>query len=109
VGALRVVFVQVSGAERVIEDAQPGQSLMSIARANGVPGILGDCGGCCSCATCHVYVEPEWQAAVGGTSPEEDSALEGAAADVLANSRLCCQIAMRPELDGIRVKVAPGL
>jgi ferredoxin, 2Fe-2S len=109
VAALRVVFVQVNGVERVIEDAQPGQSLMTLARANGVPGILGDCGGCCSCATCHVYVEPQWQDAVGGRSPEEDSALEGAAGDVLANSRLGCQIVLRPELDGIKVKVAPGL
>jgi ferredoxin, 2Fe-2S len=109
VGSLKVVFVQVNGVEKVIEDAQEGQSLMTIARANGVSGILGDCGGCCSCATCHVYVDPAWQDAVGGTSPEEDSALEMAADAVLGNSRLGCQIAMRPELDGIKVKVAPGL
>jgi 2Fe-2S ferredoxin len=108
VGALRVVFVQIDGVERVL-DAEPGQTLMTLARANGVAGILGDCGGCCSCATCHVHVDPQWQNAVGGASNEESSTLEMASDLVRDNSRLCCQITLRPELDGLRVNVAPSV
>jgi 2Fe-2S ferredoxin len=106
---LRVVFVQTNGVEKVIEDAQPGQSLLTIARANAVEGILGDCGGCCSCATCHVYVDPQWCSAVGGTDEVEASTLEMASDVVRHGSRLGCQIVLRPELNGLRVSVAPSV
>ncbi len=105
---LRVTFVQANGVEKVIEDALPGQTLLTIARANGVDGVLGDCGGCCSCATCHVYVDAQWQSAVGGTEEVEASTLEMASEVVQVGSRLCCQITLRPELNGLRVTVAPS-
>ena len=106
---LKLVFVQADGIEKVIEDAQPGQSLLTIARANAVSGILGDCGGCCSCATCHVYVDPQWQAAVGSSSEVEASTLEMAEDLVRDGSRLCCQIQFSAELSGLRVSVAPSV
>jgi 2Fe-2S ferredoxin len=109
VGSLKVVFVQADGVEKVVEDAQAGQSLLTIARANAVDGILGDCGGCCSCATCHVYVDPQWQGAVGGSDEVEASTLEMAEDLVRQGSRLCCQIVLRPELNGLRVNVAPSV
>jgi 2Fe-2S ferredoxin len=109
VDSLKVVFVETGGAEKVIEDAQPGQSLLTIARANAVGGILGDCGGCCSCATCHVYVDPQWQGAVGDAGELEASTLEMASDSLQDGSRLCCQIVLRPELSGLRVLVAPSV
>jgi 2Fe-2S ferredoxin len=109
VGSLKVVFVQTDGVEKVIEDAEPGQTLLTIARANAVSGILGDCGGCCSCATCHVYVDPQWQGAVGARDEVESSTLEMAEDLVREGSRLCCQIQLRPELSGLRVSVAPSV
>src|SRR5438445_5993767 len=105
---LKVVFVQVDGVERVIDDAEPGQTLMTLARANGVDGILGDCGGCCSCATCHVYVDPQWQSTVGPADEVETSTLDMVSDVVRPNSRLSCQITMRAEFDGLRVTVAPS-
>ena len=105
--ALKVTFVQMDGVERHI-DAEPGQSLMTIARDNMVAGILGDCGGCCSCATCHVYVDPEWQARVGVADEVETSTLDMVSDAHRGNSRLCCQIILTPELDGLRVAVAPS-
>ena len=107
--ALRVVFVQTDGVEKIIEDAQAGQSLLTIARANAVDGILGDCGGCCSCATCHVYVDPQWRGAVGAGNDVESSTLEMAEDAVQQGSRLCCQIVLGPELNGLRVSVAPSV
>jgi 2Fe-2S ferredoxin len=56
--SLKAIFIQANGLERTIEDIAPGETLMSVARAHRVEGILGDCGGSCACATCHVYVDP---------------------------------------------------
>jgi 2Fe-2S ferredoxin len=108
VGSLKVTFVEVDGAEKVVEDAQAGESLMTIARAHNVDGILGDCGGSCSCATCHVYVDPAWQAQVGAADEIELSVLDMVSDVHKPNSRLCCQIVLREELNGIRVTVAPN-
>jgi ferredoxin, 2Fe-2S len=105
VASLKVTFVQANGVEKVVEDAASGQSLMTLARANTVDGILADCGGCCSCSTCHVYVDPQWREAVGPPDAVESSTLE-MAMEVRENSRLSCQIILRPELDGLRVVVA---
>jgi 2Fe-2S ferredoxin len=103
-----VTFVQADGAEKAIDNAEPGESLMTLARAQRVEGIFGDCGGCCSCATCHVYVDPQWQEAVGPPDEVESSTLEMVSDLQRSNSRLCCQILLRPELDGLRVTVAPA-
>ncbi len=80
---------------------------MEVGRAVGVPGILGTCGGGCSCATCHVYVDPAWQAIVGPPDEIEADLLDMYSDVLRENSRLSCQIQVRPELDGLRVVVAP--
>jgi ferredoxin, 2Fe-2S len=107
-GSCKATFVQLDGVEKTIENLAPGLSLMEIARANDIAGILADCGGACACATCHVYVDPKWQTLVG---PPDD--VEAAMLDMVANvqpgSRLSCQIEMRAELDGIRLTVAPPM
>ena len=107
-GSLRVTFVQMDGVVKTVADADAGQSLMTVARANGVAGIMGDCGGCCSCATCHVYVDADWQGQVGGPDEVEASTLDMVSDLIRPSSRLCCQIVLRPELDGVKVAVAPS-
>jgi 2Fe-2S ferredoxin len=106
-GAITITFVQMDGVEKVITDAEVGESLMELARANGVDGILGDCGGGCACATCHVFVEPQWQEKVGAPDDIEDMTLEMVSDIRKPSSRLCCQISVSEELDGLRVAVAP--
>lgn len=106
--SIKVTFVQVDGVEKTIADAVPGESLMELAKANGVAGILGDCGGGCACATCHVYVDPQWQDIVGPPDDVEEMTLDMVSDIHRSNSRLCCQIKARVELDGLRVSVAPG-
>jgi 2Fe-2S ferredoxin len=109
VGPIKVTFVQINGVEKTIESTEAGQSLMTLARANDVDGILGDCGGCCSCATCHVYVDPKWLSVVGPADEVEISTLDMVSDLQKSNSRLCCQITLRPELDGLKVSVAPSV
>jgi 2Fe-2S ferredoxin len=84
-------------------ELEDGISLMQGAVANGIAGIDADCGGSCACATCHVHVAPEWTALVGPPASDSEMELLQLAPEVAADSRLSCQIKMRPELDGVIV------
>jgi 2Fe-2S ferredoxin len=101
----RVTYAEPNGGEAVI-DVPEGENVMRGALYNGVEGIVGECGGGLSCATCHVYVDDAWTGKVGGAaSMAEEELLESAAAQVRPSSRLSCQIAMTPELDGLIVHI----
>lgn len=100
----KVVYVDSAGEQRVV-DASVGESVMSAAVRTGVPGIIGECGGNVSCGTCHVWVREEYLDAVGELADMEDDLLDMAVSDRRAGSRLSCQIAMSPELDGLTVDV----
>ena len=100
-----LVIVDRSGNEKVVE-GRVGWSVMENIRDNGFDELLALCGGCCSCATCHVHVDPEWIAKVGPANADEDDLLDTSDHRV-ETSRLSCQILFAPELDGLRVQIAP--
>jgi len=87
-------------------DALEGWRIMEIIRDHDLP-IKAECGGCCSCATCHIYVENEWLDKLYPPSEEETDMLDEAF-EVEDNSRLSCQILFTPELNGLKVTLAPG-
>ena len=91
------------GKEHKLESLE-GWRVMEVIRDWGIDA---DCGGACACATCHVYVDPEWTARLAPPTDEEIDMLDGAFF-VEPNSRLACQILMTPEIDGLRVTLAPG-
>jgi 2Fe-2S ferredoxin len=99
----KITFVQPDGTEQVL-DAQPGVTVMEVARLNMVPGIEAECGGACACATCHVYVDEAWREKTGPPSQMEEDMLDFAF-DVQPSSRLSCQIKVTSELDGLIVRV----
>ncbi len=99
----KITYIEFNGRKHIV-DAAPGLSVMECAKQNGVPGIDADCGGGCSCGTCHVYVDPPWQARVGGRNAIEDATIEFASG-VEANSRLSCQIKLTDDLDGLVVRL----
>ena len=100
----KIIFTLADDSIQEI-DAENGGRLMQEAVNNSVPGIDGDCGGVASCATCHVYVEPDWLAATGPRTDMEEAMLDGTFG-VEPNSRLCCQIQVSDQIDGLVVKVA---
>jgi ferredoxin, 2Fe-2S len=100
---MKVTFVLQDGTTQPVE-AEPGWKLMEVAVDNAVPGIDGDCGGEAACATCHVYVAPEWRAATGERTPDEQAMLANTFG-VRESSRLSCQIDTSEELDGLSVEV----
>ncbi|XAH21561.1 2Fe-2S iron-sulfur cluster-binding protein [Xylophilus sp. GW821-FHT01B05] len=98
-----VTYIENNGTVHRV-DAALDRSLMQLALDHSVPGILGDCGGSCSCATCHGYIDAEWAGRLPAISETEAFMLEGVP-EPRATSRLCCQIKMRTELDGIVVRL----
>ncbi|HMN52545.1 MAG TPA: 2Fe-2S iron-sulfur cluster-binding protein [Xanthobacteraceae bacterium] len=102
---MRIFVVDHDGREHALR-AEPGWRIMEIIRDWGVP-IKAECGGACACATCHVYVDPEWVDRLRPPSDEENDRLDEALV-VRSDSRLSCQILMAPDLDGLRVRLAPG-
>ena len=102
---MKIYVTDFDGAEHELE-ALEGWRVMEVIRVWGI-GIKAECGGACACSTCHVYVAPEWLGALRPAEREEDDQLDLALA-VAPNSRLSCQILMRPDLDGLRLTLAPG-
>jgi len=103
---MKVFVTDYDGAVHEVE-AEPNWQLMEAIRDAGLP-IKAECGGCCSCATCHVYVAEAWLDALPAKQADEDALLADAALEPKPNSRLSCQILMRPELDGLAVTIAPS-
>jgi 2Fe-2S ferredoxin len=97
----KVFFLQPDGLERVV-DGTAGDSVMTTAVRQGVPGIVGECGGTLSCATCHVFVDTVDLAGYPAMSDDENEMLDCAATDREANSRLSCQLIL---VEGIDVHV----
>ncbi|NVK25206.1 MAG: 2Fe-2S iron-sulfur cluster binding domain-containing protein [Gammaproteobacteria bacterium] len=99
----QITFIDLN-KDSITLEADSG-SLMELAVQNNIEGIDGDCGGVCSCATCHVHVAESDMAKVGEASEIEQDMLE---LDDNANefSRLCCQIQVSEDLDGVTLTVA---
>ena len=97
----KVTYIDHTGTSRDVE-AKAGTSVMEAAVQNMIPGIDADCGGACACATCHVYVDEAWIGTLTPTDDMEESMLDFAE-NGQDNSRLCCQILLSDDLDGITV------
>ena len=96
----KITFIEKNGNEKTVE-APIGLSLMEIAQKNDIE-MEGSCGGCLACATCHVIVKPEFYDKLEEKSENEDDMLD-LAFGLSKTSRLCCQVLMSEELDGITV------
>ena len=100
----KMIFIEKDGNKLEVE-APLGLSLMEISHKHGID-IEGACGGCLACATCHVSVDPKWFKQLEEVDEDEEDMLD-MAFDLTKTSRLCCQVIMSEELDGITVAL-PG-
>ncbi|RDE10237.1 2Fe-2S iron-sulfur cluster-binding protein [Pelagibacterium lacus] len=100
---MRIFVTDQNGIEHELE-ALEGWRVMEVIRDWGL-NIKAECGGSCACATCHIFVDPEWQERLNPPTDEEEDMLDSVP-DYEANSRLSCQILMREDLDGLRVRLA---
>jgi ferredoxin, 2Fe-2S len=86
-------------------DAPAEDSLMAVLRECDY-GVAAICGGMCSCATCHVYIADEWIDRLPPPCSDERD-LVSELLHRREGSRLSCQIALGPQLDGLRLTIAP--
>lgn len=100
------IMLNVTSAdgEESLLPAEIGASLMEALRNIGFVEAV--CGGQAACATCHVFIDRDWFA-LTGTAQEQEQDLLDSSLERLPNSRLSCQIVATPELDGLRLTVAP--
>lgn len=104
-GATITLHVEPADGEAITIAGRIGRSLMQAAVDAGIDGVAADCGGCLSCATCHVIAAPEWRARLPPVSSDEAAMLAMTATPAEPGSRLSCQIALQPALDGLRVRL----
>jgi ferredoxin, 2Fe-2S len=98
-----IAFIAPDGTRYDI-DAPNNSSAMENAIRHDVPGIDADCGGACACATCHVYVDSAYVSRLAAPEAMEEDMLDFAL-DVRPESRLSCQIRIRPDLEGLVLRV----
>ncbi len=103
--ALYLYVTDHAGVEHKLE-AMEGWRVMEVIRDWDI-GIKAECGGACACATCHVYVDEAWIDKLVPPTDEELDRLDDAMV-VEKTSRLSCQILMRDEFNGLKVRLAPG-
>jgi len=80
-----------------------GLNVMEACKANELP-ILGTCGGIALCGSCHVYVLSDHH--LPEKSDEEEQMLDKLFSTE-DNSRLCCQIRVNENINGLLIKLAP--
>lgn len=96
----KMIFLYPDGKRQEVQ-AEVGQSVLDVARANDVP-IEGACDGSLSCSTCHVIVTPEFHELLDEASEDEEDMLD-LAFGVTKTSRLGCQVRITEGLDGLTV------
>ncbi|CAM1353463.1 ferredoxin [Tenacibaculum insulae] len=92
----------------IIAPTDMAMNLMEVIRSYELAeeGTIGVCGGMAMCASCQCYVKSEHE--LPEMSVDEDMML-AEAFHVEDNSRLGCQIQMKPELEGLEVQLAPEM
>jgi 2Fe-2S ferredoxin len=101
----KLIVTNREGDTREVE-GRSGHSVMEIIRDAGFDELLALCGGARSCATCHIYVDPEFLGKLVPAAPEELELLDFSE-HKQGNSRLACQIPFGPQLEGLKVTIAP--
>jgi len=104
------INIKITDREGVVHDVlaptDMAMNLMELVRSYELAeeGTIGVCGGMAMCASCQCYVLSDHELPEMGV--DEDMML-AEAFHVEDNSRLGCQIAITPELDGLEIELAP--
>lgn len=96
----KVNFIFKDGTKKTIE-AEEGRYINEIAEENDI-NIPSACGGNSTCGTCHVHVGKEFFDKLNPANDDEEDTLE-VVNDRNDFSRLCCQLKLTQELDGIEI------
>ena len=101
------ITVHIKDREGVVHDliapTDMAMNIMELCKSYELP-VEGTCGGMAMCASCQCYVLSDHE--LPEQSYEEEDMLDQAFF-VEDNSRLGCQLALTPELDGLHIELAP--
>lgn len=103
----RIRFISADGNQEAIVESKPGERLLDVAQAHGMP-LEGTCEGAMACSTCHVYL-------VGGDveklppPAEEEEDMLDFAAGANRQSRLACQVKLSPDITSLEVRMPRGV
>ena len=104
---IKITIIDRDGVSHEIDSpTDMAMNLMEVVRSYELApeGTIGICGGMAMCASCQCYVLsdhelPEMQ--------DDEEAMLSEAFDVKDNSRLGCQIQIAPEMNGLKIELAP--
>ncbi|EGX52684.1 mitochondrial matrix iron-sulfur protein [Orbilia oligospora] len=100
---LKVTFVTKEGNEFTFEVAE-GDNLLDIGQAHDLE-MEGACGGSCACSTCHVIVEDQEMYDLLEEPDDDENDMLDLAFGLTETSRLGCQVKMKKDIDGLKVKL----
>ena len=107
---MKDITIKITDREGILHEIQAptdmAMNLMEVVRSYELAeeGTIGVCGGMAMCASCQCYIKSDHD--LPEMSTDEDMML-AEAFYVEDNSRLGCQIAITPELDGLEIELAP--
>ena len=104
---IKITIVDREGVSHEVDaPTDMNMNLMEIVRSYEIApeGTIGICGGMAMCASCQCYVETDHL--LPEMSYDEDAML-AEAFHVESNSRLGCQIQLTPEMEGLKIILAP--
>ena len=101
---VQLIFILPDGATRKEVEAQIGQSLLDVARAQGIDEIEGACEGSMACSTCHVILSDADYDRLPFPSEHEEDLLD-LAYGARPTSRLGCQVLVSADMEGIEIKL----
>lgn len=104
---VKITIIDREGVEHEVEaPTDMAMNLMEVVRSYELApeGTIGICGGMAMCASCQCYVLSDHQLP---EMQDDEEAMLSEAFHVKENSRLGCQIPITPELDGLKVELAP--
>jgi 2Fe-2S ferredoxin len=104
---INITIIDREGVAHQIEaPTDMAMNLMEVVRSYELApeGTIGICGGMAMCASCQCYVLSETELP---EMQDEEEAMLSEAFYVKDNSRLGCQIQMKPEMQGLEVELAP--
>ena len=100
---IKITVVDREGVpHELIAPTDMNMNLMEVCKSYEL-AVKGTCGGMAMCASCHCYIDSAHE--LNAPSDDEEDMLDQAFF-VEDNSRLGCQIFMKPEYDGLMVRLA---
>ncbi|MDR0227674.1 MAG: 2Fe-2S iron-sulfur cluster binding domain-containing protein [Flavobacteriaceae bacterium] len=106
---IKITIIDRDGVSHEVDAPTDMQmNVMEVVRAYELApeGTIGICGGMAMCASCQCYVLNAEEVELPEMNPDEEAMLSEAF-NVKDNSRLGCQLHIAPEMEGLKVQLAP--